>query len=168
MRLILLFGLASAVSIAIQTAVNYWLPFRILVPNLMVILVADLGLRHHGIVPAVVAFAIGYAVDTFSGVTLGLNAFLMTLVYLFSYEISKRLLVMNAGVGIFAVFVGALITQIGDVAIGQHGVAMSRVAPVFGSLLGEAVITAIVAPAIFAILGSIKRVIGLPAGPVRE
>ncbi len=76
-----------------------------LVPNLIIILTIDLGLRHHGAIPALLAFAISYATDAMSSTTLGMNAFLVTGVFLLTYEaLSSRLLVTNALVGATVVF----------------------------------------------------------------
>ena len=41
----------------------------------------------------------GYATDAIAGSHPGLNAFMMTMVFLVSYEISTRLMVANAFVG---------------------------------------------------------------------
>jgi len=167
-RLAGLFLLAALVALAIQTAIPYWLPLDMLIPNLVVILAVDLGLRHHGIFPAVLAFAMGYTLDAFSGSVLGLNAFLITLIYLLSYEVSRRLLVTNALVGAVAVFVGTLIAAAGALTIGFRMSAMARLGPMAPRLGGDAAITALLAPPIFAILARCKKAIGLPAGPVRE
>lgn len=168
MRLAGLFLFAALAALAIQTAIPYWLPLRMLIPNLVVILAVDLGLRHHGAFPALVAFAMGYATDAFSGSVLGLNAFLITLIYLLSYEVSRRLMVTNALVGALAVFVGTLIAAAGALAIGFGMSALAQLGPMAPRLAGGAAITAILAPPIFAILARCKKAIGLPAGPVRE
>jgi rod shape-determining protein MreD len=167
-RVILLFTFAAAIALAIQTEVAFWFPISMLIPNLVLILVVDLGFRHHGIAAAIVAFAMGYALDTFSGSTLGMNAFLMTLVYLFCYQLSLRLLVMNSAVAVLTVFFCAMFAGIGAVAIGAHGLVLSRATPVLPQLLAKAAITAIVAPFVFALLSGVRTGLRLPAGPVRE
>ena len=73
----ILFAIATYIALLIQTAAPLWFPFHALIPNLIIILTVDLGLRHHGAIPALLAFAIGYATDAMSGTTLGMNAFLM-------------------------------------------------------------------------------------------
>jgi rod shape-determining protein MreD len=167
-RLVLLFAIAALAALAIQTAIPYWLPTRVLVPNLVVILAVDLGLRHHGVVPALLAFAMGYAVDAFSGALLGLNAFLVTLVFLLTYEMSTRLLVTNAAVGAFAVFIGVLIAAWGGIAISSGIAGLAQSGAMTPSLLLTAAVSAVVAPAVFALLARIKQAIGLPATPARE
>ena len=78
MRLILLFAVFAVLGLALQTAVTHLVSFRALMPNLIIILAVDLGLRHHGVLAAIIAFAMGYATDSFSGSQPGLNAFMMT------------------------------------------------------------------------------------------
>ena len=98
----------------IQTAVPLWFPFHALIPNLVIILTVDLGLRHHGAMPALMAFAIGYATDALSGTILGMNAFLTTAIFLLTYEMSSRLLVTNVLVGAIAVFLAVLVAGVGN------------------------------------------------------
>jgi rod shape-determining protein MreD len=138
------------------------------IPNLIIVLAVDLGLRHHGVTPALLAFAMGYATDALSGSTPGLNAFMVTLVYLVSYEVSTRLLVTNAAVGATVVFFGVLATAILSIVI------TSGLPALFGAgwrmlgLLLQAAISALAAPLVFALLAGSKRLTRLPAGPVRE
>jgi rod shape-determining protein MreD len=168
LRLAVLFALLTFVSLAIETAVPYWLPTRVLIPNLIVILAVDLGLRHHGAVPAVLAFAMGYATDALSGTVLGLNAFLITIVFILSYEVSVRLLVTNAIVGAMAVFVGVLIATLGALAITSGSAALTDASRMLPAFAIQAAVSAAFAPPIFAGLAALKRAIGLPAGSARE
>jgi rod shape-determining protein MreD len=167
-RLLFLFAVATYIALIIQTAVPLWFPIRALIPNLIIILVVDLGLRHHGALPALMAFAIGYATDAFAGTHLGLNAFLTTLVFLLTYEISSRLLVTNALVGAIAVFFAVIVAGVGAVAISAGRGAGPAVNAVLPSVLLQALISAIIAPIIFAMLEGSKRIIGLPARLERE
>jgi rod shape-determining protein MreD len=166
-RLVILFAIAAFIALAIQIAFRYWLPTW-LIPDLIVILAVDLGLRHHSVVSAVLAFAMGYAVDALSGTVLGVNAFLITLIFLLTYELSSRLLTLNAFVGVFAVFVGVLVSALGTIAISNGLGAVEQAGPMVPGLLITAAISAAVAPLVFAALAQIKGLIGLPAGPVRE
>ena len=168
MRLVFLFVVATYIALIVQTAVPLWFPTRALIPNLVIILVVDLGLRHHGALPAILAFAIGYATDAFAGSHLGLNAFLTTLVFLLTYEISSRLLVTNALVGAIAVFFAVAVAGLGAAGImaGEGaGAAMNAVLP---AVLLQALVSALVAPIVFAMLEGSKRIIGLPARLERE
>ena len=168
MRLVLLFAVATYIALIVQTAVPLWFPTRALIPNLIVILVVDLGLRHHGALPALLAFAIGYATDAFAGTHVGLNAFLTTLVFLLTYEISSRLLVTNALVGAIAVFFAAIVAGLGGVAIIAGRGAGAAINTVLPAVLLQALISAVIAPIVFAMLEGSKRVIGLPAKRERE
>jgi rod shape-determining protein MreD len=168
LRLVALFAVLTFVSLAIETAVPYWLPTRALIPNLIVILAVDLGLRHHGAVPVLLAFAMGYATDALSGTILGLNAFLITVVFIFSYELSVRLLVTNALVGAVAVFMGVMIAMLGALAISSGSAAFSDASRMLPAFAVQAAVSAAFAPPIFAGLAALKRSIGLPASSARE
>ena len=99
MRLVLLFAVFVILALAFESAGARIFSFRALIPNLIIIFAVDLGLRHHGVLPAILAFTMGYATDALAGSHPGLNAFMTTMVFLVSYEISTRLMVTNAGVG---------------------------------------------------------------------
>ena len=53
--MVIIFAIATYLALLVQTAVPLWFPFRALIPNLIIILTVDLGLRHHGAMPAVLA-----------------------------------------------------------------------------------------------------------------
>ena len=162
MRLLILFGLATYAALIFQTAVPLWFPFRHLLPNLIVILTVDLGLRYHGAFAALIAFMIGYATDAFAGTHLGMNAFLMTFIFLLTYQISSRLLVTNALVDAIAVFFAVIVASIGAIVIAAGRGATTAVSTMMPGLLLQAFISALVAPIIFALLAGAKRLIGLP------
>ena len=166
MRLILLFGLFAILGLAFETAVPHLISARSLIPNLIVILAVDLGLRHHGVLPAVIAFGMGYATDALAGSHPGLNAFMVTLVFLVSYEFSSRLLVTNAFVGATIVFFGVIVTDLGAIAIGSG--ALIESGPMVPHILLRAMISALVAPLVFSMLAGSKRLVGLPARAARE
>jgi len=168
LRLILLFGLFAILGLAFETAVPHLISARSLVPNLIVILAVDLGLRHHGVLPAIIAFAMGYATDALAGSHPGLNAFMVTLVFLVSYEISSRLLVTNAFVGATVVFFGVIATALAAVTIGAGFSALGDAGSIMPALMLQATISAMVAPIVFSILAGSKRLTGLPARAARE
>lgn len=168
MRLVLVFGFLAFVALAIETAVPYWFSLRVLVPNLVVILAVDLGLRHHGAIPVAMAFAMGYATDAFAGTTLGLNAMLITIVYLLAYAVSSRLMVTTAFIGGVMVFIGVLLATLGGIALSSGMAALSQASSLYPQFAAQAAVSAIVAPVIFALLRGLKRLAGLRAGPVRE
>ncbi len=168
MRLILLFAVFVILGLAFESAGARIFSLRSLIPNLIIILAVDLGLRHHGVLPAMLAFAMGYATDAVAGSHPGLNAFMTTMVFLVSYEISTRLMVANAGVGATVVFFGVVATALGTVAIANGFGALSSTGPMLPGLMLQAFMTAIIAPLIFSMLAGSKRLIGLPTGAGRD
>jgi len=168
LRLILLFAVFAVLGLAIETAVPHLISFRALVPNLIIILAVDLGLRHHGVLPAIIAFTMGYATDALAGSHPGINAFMMTMVFLVSYEISTRLMVANAFVGATLVFFGVIATSLGTIAMANGFNALSDTGPIMPELTLDALISAIVAPIVFAMLATSKRLTGLKARAARE
>jgi rod shape-determining protein MreD len=168
LRLILLFAVFAVLGLAIETAVPHLVSFRALVPNLIIILAVDLGLRHHGVLPAVLAFTMGYATDALAGSHPGLNAFMMTMVFLVSYEISTRLMVANAFVGATVVFFGVIATALGTIAMANGFNALSDTGALMPELTLQALISAIIAPIVFAMLATSKRLTGLKARAARE
>jgi rod shape-determining protein MreD len=168
LRLILLFGMFAVLGLAFETALPHLISVRSIVPNLIVILAVDLGLRHHGALPAALAFGMGYATDALAGSHPGLNAFIVTLVFLVSYEVSSRLLVTNAFVGATIVFFGVIVTDLGASAIGTGFSALGESGPIVPFMLLQAIISAMVAPIVFSVLAGGKRLVGLPGRAARE
>jgi rod shape-determining protein MreD len=161
LRLILLFAVFVILGLAFESAGARIFSFRALIPNLIIILAVDLGLRHHGVLPAVLAFAMGYATDALAGSHPGLNAFMMTMVFLVSYEISTRLMVANAGVGATVVFFSVIATALATVAMANGFGALSSTGPMLPGLILQAFISAIFAPIVFSILAATKRLTGM-------
>ena len=166
--MVILFAIATYIALLIQTAIPLWLPFRALIPNLIIILTVDLGLRHHGAIPALLAFAIGYATDAMSGTTLGMNAFLMTAVFLVTYEISIRLLVTNAWVGATVVFFAVMLAGFGAIALTSGRAAGLAINNAIPTLALQALISALFAPMIFSLMSGSMRMVGLRPRPTRE
>ena len=166
--MLILFAVATYIALLIQTAVPLWFPFHALIPNLIIILTVDLGLRHHGALPALVAFAIGYATDAMSGTTVGMNAFLTTGVFLLTYEISSRLLVTNALVGATAVFFAVMLAGFGAIVITAGRGAGAAINEAMPTLALQALISALVAPMVFALMAGSKRVLRMSDRPDRE
>jgi rod shape-determining protein MreD len=166
LRLILLFAAFTVVGLAIESATPHLISFRPLIPNLIIILAVDLGMRHHGVLPAIIAFGMGYATDALAGSHPGLNAFMMTMVFLVSYEFSTRLMTANAFVGATVVFFSVIATTLATIAMadGFNSISGSMIPPL---MLG-AFISAIVAPLIFSMLAGAKRLTGLPASAGRD
>ncbi len=168
MRLTLLFAIFAVLGLAFETAIPHLISFRPLIPNLIVILAVDLGFRHYSASAAMLAFAIGYATDAFSGSQPGINAFTTTLVFLISYEISSRLLVTNALVGATVVFFGVMFSALLAILISAGLDGLAAAGAMVPDLTLHAGISAIFAPMIFSLLARTKRWIGLPAAAARE
>ena len=168
MRLLALYAIGTLIALALETTVPHWLPLGMLAPNLVLILVVDLGMKHHGALGAVMAFAMGYAIDSFSGTHLGLNAFMLTLVYLIAYGLSRYLISTSTAIGVVVVFVGAILSGLAN-SIGSGGLEVGRGG--FGLLPRLAVhgaVSALFTPPVFALMGWGKRSVGLRARTVRE
>src|SRR5579885_3879545 len=146
----MLFAVATVVALWLQTEVRLWLPAGALFPDLVLILVVDLGLKQHNALSAVLAFAMGYATDACSGTHLGLNAFLMTLIFLLSYELSRHVWVTGRVIGPLTVGAADLLNHLGVMALtGGMATVSNLKASTLRLLLFQALITAAVAPLIF-------------------
>ena len=106
--------------------------------------------------------------DALAGSHPGLNAFMMTMVFLVSYEISTRVMVANAFVGATLVFFGVIATALGTIAIANGFNALSDTGALMPELTLEALISAIIAPIVFAVLATSKQLTGLKARAARE
>lgn len=106
MRAFLIFAVAGALSVVLQTTVLEQVRFLPAAPDLIVVLCVYLGLHYHSVGGAIGAFLLGYLLDTFSGSPPGLYALAMTLVFALVYLVSKRLWVENPMTSIAAVALG--------------------------------------------------------------
>jgi rod shape-determining protein MreD len=168
-RLVLLFFAAGLIALSLQTGALHWLPLGGLVPDLMLILAVDLGMRHASVLGAVIAFALGYATDAFSGSQMGLNAFMLTLVFVISYQIARQLMVAGDLVGSITVFLAVLINDVGTFAMtsGLPGIRRGGT-EILELAMIQAVVTALLAPTVFSLLSRGKKALGLPQRKARE
>ncbi len=105
----------------------------------------------------------GYATDALSGSQLGLNAFTMTLIFLLSYELSRHVWVTGRVIGPLTVLLADLLKTFGVLAITSGVAAVVNVKPPMLRLIViHALITAAVAPVVFAMLDAGKRALRLP------
>lgn len=163
-----LFTIATLIALILQTTIPRLLPFEILVPELTLILVVDLGLRYHGIPAALAAFAIGYATDAFSGNQLGLNAVLFTAVFILTYGLSRAVFSPGRVLGVMAVFGGVLFCALGTYLAGAGWTGSENAALVTPAILIQAALTALCAPAIFAMMDGAAWMTGLRRSSSRE
>jgi rod shape-determining protein MreD len=165
----MLFAVATIVALWFQTEVRLWLPASPLIPDLVLILAVDLGLKQHTALSPMLAFAMGYATDACSGSQLGLNAFTMTLIFLLSYELSRHVWVTGKIIGPLTVLVAVLLKTFGVMAITGGVAAVTEIkAPMLRLIIVQALVTTAVAPAVFWILDVGKRMLRLPARVVAE
>jgi len=165
----MLFAVATVVALWLQTEVRLWLPAGALFPDLVLILAVDLGLKQHNALSPALAFAMGYATDASSGAHLGLNAFTMTLIFLLSYELSRHVWVTGRIIGPLTVALADLLKTLGVMAItGGVATVASIKGPALRMILIQALLTAAVAPLIFALLDAGKRALRLPVRVAAE
>lgn len=162
MRLLVLFLPATIVALLIQTTAGRVVPNPALVPDLVVILIVDVGLRHREAMGALAAFAMGYATDLVSGSQIGLNAFLAVLIFFLVYQVSRRLLVSGVALGMFAVFVAVVIKDFAGFAIASHFAALGRAGDISRTAVIQAAITTLVAPIVFNCLARGRQILGMP------
>lgn len=161
--MLLLFSLAAFVALVLQTTLPRLLPLGILVPDFILILAVDLGMRHPGALAALMAFAMGYAVDAFSGVKLGLNALLLTLVFIFAYWLSRVLISTSTAIGVIAVFAGVIFSDLGNYLISSSFAPVDRLHALIPAVLIQAAVTALLTPSVFRMTSWSSRTVGLRA-----
>lgn len=168
MRVVALYAIATLIALALETSIPHWLPIGGLMPNLVLILAVDLGMKHHGAIDALLAFGMGYAIDSFSGTHLGLNAFMLTLTYAIAYGLSRYLISTSTAIGVFLVFVAAVLTGFANVLGTVPFEAFSGALAMLPELALRAAVSALFTPWVFAAMGLSKRAVGLRLRPVRE
>ena len=161
--------LAAIAALALQSGALHWLMLGALVPDLVLILAVDLGLKHHGAGAALLAFAMGLATDALSGSRVGLNAFMITLVFLLCYELSRHLWVASYSVASIAVFFAVVIKDVGILAVTGSFNGVGGADPtMIRMILTQAVLTALLALLVFPVLDRGKRLLRLPRRAERE
>jgi rod shape-determining protein MreD len=165
-RLVALFAALTLIALAIQTTASRWLPLTALVPDLVLVLVVDLGLRHRRALAPVMAFAMGYAMDAFSGSQLGVNTFALTLTYLVAYEVGVHTSATGPEAGAVLVFIAVLIQSLGGFLISTQFRAPDQLWVLLPAALLQATLTAVIAPPLFRLTAGLKRMMGL--GPQRN
>jgi rod shape-determining protein MreD len=153
-----LFGLIAIIALLLQTTVLPMAAGRHATPDLLLILCVYLGLHEHSAGGAVGAFVLGYLEDTFSGNTVGLNAFAMTLVFTVVYLTSRRLWVDNALSKVIVVFLSSLLKSLA--VLGLLAVFTAVDGPwrsVIGYVFFEALVVGVLSPPVFALLARTRR-----------
>ncbi len=153
MRAGILFALFAIMALLLQTTVLPLASIGRATPDLLLIMCVYLGLHQHTVGGAVGAFFLGYLQDTFSGSVLGLNAFGMCLVFTVVYITSRRLWVDNAISKVVVVFLASVLKTLAILALVAVFMSVEGLShTVLRYLFIEAVLAAILSPAIFAVL----------------
>lgn len=168
MRLIGVFSIATLVALTLQTTIPRLLPIGALFPDLVLILAVDLGLRHYGVVAALMAFAIGYATDAFSGSQLGLNALMLTLVFVLAYWLSRSLISNSPAIGAVAVFAGVILQNVGGYLVSSGFAMPINLGAVMLPTLLQAAISSLMTPGVFGVTGWATGLVGLRQRGQRE
>jgi len=143
--------------------------FGALVPDLIVILAVELGLKHASAGAAILVFAMGLATDALSGSRVGLNAFMVTLVFLLCYELSRHLWVASYSLSSVIVFFAVIIKDVGILAVTGDFDGLANADPTLIRIVAtHAVLTALLALFIFPALDSGKKLLRLPRRVERE
>jgi rod shape-determining protein MreD len=167
-RLIAIFSIATVIALAFQTSFTRLLPIDVLMPNLVLVLAVNLGLRYYSAAAAMMAFGIGYATDAFSGGHLGINALLFSLVFILTYGLSRTLLSSASAIGVIAAFGGVIFIDLGNYLVTADFASRGSLGPAVPAILIQAAITALCAPAIFSFMAGTTRLIGLRQRGWRE
>jgi len=166
--LIGVFSIAAILALALQTTVPRLLPIAALFPDLVLILAVDLGFRHYGMVAAVMAFVIGYATDAFSGSQLGMNALMLTLVFVLAYWLSRVLISHSPAIGAVAVFGGVILQNIGVYLLSSGFNGPVNLSGVIAPTLLQAAVSALITPWVFDMTGWATSLLGLRQRGQRE
>ena len=151
----------AIVAMVLQTTVFPSIRALPVAPNLMVVLAVYLGVFHRNMGGALGAFLLGYFLDAFSGVRLGVNAFAFTLVFAGVQLVARSIWVQGSVPVIVIVFVAgcvrgvvmlAILALAGGTPLWQHVVWYTVV---------ESMAAALTAPAVFAVVHWEKRALGL-------
>lgn len=162
------FSIATVIALALQTAFTRLLPFDVLMPNLVLVLAVNLGLRYYSAAAALMAFGIGYATDAFSGSQLGLNALLFSMVFILTYGLSRLLLSSTSAIGVIAVFAGVILIDLGNYLAATDLAIRVTLGLAMPAILIQAAITALCAPPVFAFMAGTARLVGLRQRGLRE
>ena len=151
----------AIVAMVLQTTVFPSIPALPVAPDLMLVLAVYLGVFHRNMGGALGAFLLGYFMDAFSGVRLGVNAFAFTLVFAGVQLVARSIWVQGSVPVMAVVFVAGAARGLVTLAI----LTLAGGTPLWHDVLWYTVIepiaAALVAPAVFAMVQWEKRALGL-------
>ena len=154
----LLFGAVAIGALLLQTTVLPLAAIGRATPDLLLIMCVYLGLHQHTVGGAIGAFSLGYLQDAFSGSVAGLNAFGMCLVFTVVYLTSRRLWVDNTISKIAVVFLASVLKTIAILVLVALFLSIEGLwRTMLSYLLIEAVLAALLSPAVFAVLAHTQQ-----------
>lgn len=157
MRTFAVIALAAGFGVLLETTLLPVLPFGGAAPDVLLVLCVYLGLHHHTVGGALGAFFLGYLQDSVSGSATGLNAFSMSVVYLFVYLTCRRLWVDNVLSKVVLVFLASVIkTSVAATLLVLFVAFEGAWSTVLWSLILHSVLAAAVAPPVFSFLASLR------------
>ena len=158
MRAALLFIVLAMTALLMQTTVLPVASVGRATPDLLLIMCVYLGLHQHSVGGAVGAFLLGYLQDAFSGSVVGLNAFGMCLVFTVVYLTSRRLWVDNTISKFVVVFLASLLKTMAMLVLAALFMSVEGLwHTVLQYLFIEAMLAAILSPAVFAVLAQTQQ-----------
>ena len=151
----------AIVAMVLQTTVFPSIPALPVAPDLMLVLAVYLGVFHRNMGGALGAFLLGYFLDAFSGVRLGVNAFAFTLVFAGVQLVARSIWVQGSVPVIVVVFIAGCVRAVVMLAI----LTLAGGAPLWHHVVWytvvESMAAALTAPAVFAAVHWEKRALGL-------
>ena len=158
MRAAFLFTVFAITALLLQTTVLPVTSVGRATPDLLLIMCVYLGLHQHSVGGAVGAFLLGYLQDSFSGNVVGLNAFGMCLVFTVVYLTSRRLWVDNTISKFVVVFLASVLKTTALLSMAALFMSVEGVwHTVLRFLVIEAVLAALLSPAVFAVLAQVQQ-----------
>jgi rod shape-determining protein MreD len=155
---VVLFSAIAIAALLLQTTVLPLAAIGRATPDLLLIMCVYLGLHQHTVGGAVGAFSLGYLQDAFSGSVAGLNAFGMCLVFTVVYLTSRRLWVDNTISKIAVVFLASLLKTAAILVLVAVFMSIEGLwHTMLSYLLIEAVLAALLSPAVFAVLAHTQQ-----------
>ena len=154
----LLFAVVAVAALLLQTTVLPLAAIGRATPDLLLIMCVYLGLHQHSVGGALGAFSLGYLQDAVSGSVAGLNAFGMCLVFTVVYLTSRRLWVDNTISKIAVVFLASVLKTIAILLLVAVFMSIEGLwRTMLSYLLIEAVLAALLSPAVFAVLAHTQQ-----------
>lgn len=154
-------GATALVATVLQSTIfARLLPLTGVIPNLMLVLVVVLGVRHQGTRGVAAAFLLGYILDTFVGTTLGVHAFAFTVVYAVVVMLAAVVRVDHTVGLLLTVALGTCVHALVVVGVARVTHGGPSLAEAMRHGLGEAMFTAALSPAVVAFVEWQERLLG--------